>query len=126
MLHVPHLYLAERSGAGRGVYTSEAIPGGSIIELAPVILVSAEDRKLIHQTRLHDYYFQWAGDGAAIALGFGSLYNHGEPANAEFELDYDEEMIRFTALRRIEAGEEVTVDYRVGDPEMQLWFSPAK
>ena len=107
---------------GRGVFTAQPIPVGTPIELAPVILLSAADRRAIHATRLHDYYFQWAGDRAAIALGYGSLYNHRADANAEFSLDYDFEQIRFVALRDIAAGEEITTDYRTGDPTMQLWF----
>ena len=126
MLHLPGLYIKHTGGSGRGVFTSEAIPTGGIIELAPVILLSADDRKIIHGTRLHDYYYQWAGDAAAIALGYGSLYNHSDHANVEFELDYDQELVRFTALRGIRSGEELTTDYRVGDPEMQLWFKVTK
>ncbi|OAV44079.1 SET domain-containing protein-lysine N-methyltransferase [Lewinella sp. 4G2] len=121
MLHLPSLYV-QQTANGRGVFTSAAIPAGGIIELSPVIIVSAADREKIHHTVLHDYYFQWDGDRAAIALGLGSLYNHSERANAEFEMDYAGGQIRFTAVRDIREGEEVTTDYRVGDPEMTLWF----
>jgi SET domain-containing protein len=71
---------------------------------------------------LHDYYFQWDGDQAAIALGLGSLYNHSEAPNAEFEMDYDFDQIRFAAILDIAAGQEITTDYRSGKPEMKLWF----
>lgn len=121
ILYLPSLYLAPND-TGRGVYTSVAVPSGSIIELAPVIVVSAEDRTMIHKTRLHDYYFQWDGDRAAIALGLGSLYNHSEQANAEFSCDYEFHQIRFVAVRDIAAGEEITTNYRIGKPEMDLWF----
>ncbi len=87
-----------------------------------MILLSAADRTIIHETFLHDYYFQWDGDQAAIALGLGSLYNHHEEANADFELDYEFNQIRFAALRTIQSGEEITTDYRKGAPGMQLWF----
>ena len=126
MLHHPDLYIKDNPTTGRGVYTASAIPAGSVIELAPVILLSASDREVIHGTHLHDYYYTWDGDRAAISLGYGSLYNHSDRANAEFELDYDARMIRFTALRDIRSGEEITTDYRVGDPEMQLWFKPVR
>lgn len=122
MSSLPFLYLAPSPLGGRGVFTGAKIPAGTTIELAPVILLSAKDRKVIHETHLHDYYFQWDGDRAAIALGFGSLYNHSDDANAEFELDYDFEQIRFQALQDIAAGAEITTDYRTGDPEMKLWF----
>lgn len=85
-------------------------------------MLSAEDRVKIHDTHLHDYYFQWDGDRAAIALGLGSLYNHSEEANAMFTMDYDFKQIRFIAIRDIDAGEEITTNYRKGKPEMPLWF----
>ena len=119
---LPFLYVAPDAHGGRGVFTAADIPEGTTIELAEVLLLPAKDREVIHETSLHDYYFQWDGDRAAIALGFGSLYNHSEAANAVFELDYDFIQIRFIALRDIAAGEEITTDYRVGDPEMKLWF----
>ena len=122
MSSLPFLYLAPSPRGGRGVFTGAEIPAGTTIELAPVILLSAEDRKAIHETRLHDYYFQWDGDRAAIALGYGSLYNHSDQANAEFELDYAFEQIRFVAQSDIPAGAEITTDYRAGKPDMELWF----
>lgn len=122
MLSLPHLYVAPSDLGGRGVFTAREIPAGTVIELAPAIIVSAEDRKIIHDTHLHDYYFQWDGDRAAIALGLGSLYNHSDAANATFEMDYDFEQIRFQATMVIPAGAEITIDYRLGDPDMKLWF----
>ncbi|MEL7159317.1 MAG: SET domain-containing protein-lysine N-methyltransferase [Bacteroidota bacterium] len=122
MLALPHLYVAPSPRGGRGVFTSQTIAAAAVIELSPVILLSAADRRIIHQTHLHDYYFQWDGDRAAIALGLGSLYNHAEEANARFDLDYDFGQIRFAARRDIAAGEEITTDYRAGKPEMKLWF----
>lgn len=122
MSSLPFLYLAPSPLGGRGVFTGAEIPAGTTIELAPIILLSAEDRKVIHETHLHDYYFQWDGDRAAIALGFGSLYNHSDRANAEFELDYEFNQIRFVSLETIPSGTEILTDYRTGDPGMKLWF----
>jgi len=122
MSSLPFLYIAPDAYGGRGVFTSAPIPEGTTIELAEVILISAAERTVIHETSLHDYYFQWDGDRAAIALGYGSLYNHADKPNACFEIDYAFSQIRFVALRDIIGGEEITTDYRVGDPGMVLWF----
>ena len=122
MSSLPFLYISSSPIGGRGVFTGAQIPAGTTIELAPIILLSATDRKVVHETHLHDYYFQWDGDRAAIALGFGSLYNHSDEANAEFELDYAFKQIRFVALQDIPAGAEITTNYRTGDPSMELWF----
>jgi SET domain-containing protein len=125
-MQLPGLYLKPSPLGGRGVFTSTDIPAGSVVELAPVIVLSPEERKLIHSTRLHDYYFLWDGEGAALALGYGSLYNHGQPPNLHFELDYAFEQIRFTAARDISATEELLIDYTEGDEREGLWFAVRK
>jgi len=73
---------------------------------------------------LYEYYYLWGEghDTCAIALGFGSLYNHSTHPNAEFIPDYSDDTIIFTALRDIAAGEEITVDYQAGAVVRALWF----
>jgi SET domain-containing protein len=122
-MHLPFLYLRPSPLGGRGVFTSEGIPAGSVVELAPVIVLSAAERGCIHQTHLHDYYFVWGGEGAAIALGYGSLYNHGKPPNLHFACDYAFGQITFTAARPIRAGEELLIDYTEGEEREGLWFA---
>jgi len=46
-----------------------------------------------------------------LALGYGSLYNHGNPANMRYEGDAEAKLLRFVAIRAIAAGEELTVNY---------------
>ena len=36
----------------------------------------AAERPLLDETNLYNYYFTWQDQAAAIALGYGSLYNH--------------------------------------------------
>ena len=58
----------------------------------------------------------------ALALGFGSLYNHSYRPNARYD-DVGRQAKAFTALRDIAAGEEVTVNYN-GEPGLRrrVWF----
>ena len=58
----------------------------------------------------------------AIALGYGSLFNHSDTPNAEFNLDLDAENIHFLATEDIAAGIEITTNYRAGRPDQPLWF----
>lgn len=121
---LPFLYLKNTEGRGRGVFTAKPIPAGSSIESCPVIVLSAHDTAIIHTTHLHDYYFLWDDDGqSAIALGYGSLYNHASQPNADYEMDIDQRTIEVFALRDIEAGEEITFNYTDGgDVRTELWF----
>ena len=75
MLHIPGLYIQEIQGKGKAVFTAESLETESLIETCPVIIIDESDKKLIHVTKLHDYYFLWGEDlkSAAIALGYGSL-----------------------------------------------------
>src|SRR5689334_8408228 len=98
---------------GRGVVAQQTFCAGETIERPPVIVVSAEEAPLIRDTKLAHYYFEWGADcrQAAIALGYGSLYNHSYTPNARYEFREDEECLEFIALRDIEPGEEITINY---------------
>ena len=123
---LPGLYLLE-TNKGRAVYTTEVIPKGSIIELCPVIKLNPKDTALIHQTALHDFYFLWdeLEKTSAIALGYGSLYNHSADPNALFELILNEQEIRFIALHDISSNSEITINYLAKEiKEYKLWFTP--
>lgn len=125
---IPGLYIMETEEKGRGVFTSIPISKGDLIESAPVIVLDDKDRLIIHKTLLHDYYFLWEpGEDeeyeAAIALGYGSLYNHSKEPNAEFVPVFDEKVIEFIALRDIAAGEEILIEYdEGGNSSFELWF----
>ena len=121
---IPSLYVARSDKGGRGVFTAEAIDECSLIEICPVIVLPSVDVARIHQTQLHDYYFIWGEQGlGAIALGFGSLYNHASDPNAAYEMDYDSQTIDIYCIRPIKAGEEITICYTDEDDERtQLWF----
>ena len=125
MSHLQHpgLYVAPSELGGRGVFSTEDIAAGATVELCPVIVLPAADRERVHVSRLHDYYFLWEGEGeTAIALGYGSLYNHAEAANADYEMDFAAEQIAVRAQRDIPAGEEICIDYTDGQDRSTLWF----
>jgi len=125
MNQIPGLYIADSEEKGRGVFTSIDISVDDIIEVCPIIKISKVQLPVIHKTVLHDYYFLWGEhmDECAIALGFGSLYNHEVYPNANFILDSENDTIDIVAIRNIGAGEEITLNYHgeSGDEE-PLWF----
>jgi len=122
---VPGLYVAQTARKGRGIYTAEFIASDSLIEICPVVVCSKVDLELIHKTKLHDYYFMWGenDDHCAIALGYGSLYNHSYQPNARYEVDFEEEVICFYTIHDVQVGEEVCVNYNgVPEDDQELWF----
>jgi hypothetical protein len=71
------LYIEKSNEKGRGVFTKQTISPNTIIEISPVIVMSAEERTLLDQTLLHDYIFEWEkiANNAAWRLDM-CLYNH--------------------------------------------------
>lgn len=119
------LYVSESSAKGRGVFTSDSIKSGETIEVCPVVVLSKEDTNRLAGTILYDYYFDWLPDASlgAIALGFGSIYNHSFSPNAMYEMDFEEKCLVVVALCDIAPDEEICFNYN-GDPDDQegLWF----
>ncbi len=119
------LYIAQTEKMGRGVFTSVAITAGSVIEVAPVIVMSQRERALLDQTLLHDYIFEWGSEGAqcAMALGWVAVYNHSYTANCDYEMDYTTDSIQIITVRDIQAGEELFINYGGSwDEQKPVWF----
>lgn len=102
-------------GKGRGVFARAFIPEGTVIERAPVLVIPAvEIDENPYDTIITRYCFQWGHKTVAVALGYGSLYNHSYQPNAYYR-DRRNRVKEFIALRDIEPGEEITINYN-GSP----------
>lgn len=120
------LYINEVKQKGRGVFCKTDLEADKIIEVAPVIVMSDEDRKLLDHTLLHDYIFEWTPEGAkmcCMALGWVPIYNHSYQSNCEYFMNYEDQTIFIKTVRAIKAGEELTINYN-GDwnDAAKLWF----
>ncbi len=103
----PQLYIDESPGKGRGVFTKTSLQPNAIVEISPVIVMSAEERKLLDQTLLHDYIFEWGPNSSqcCMALGYIAVYNHSYKSNCEYEMDFEKKTIKIKTVKTIEAGE---------------------
>jgi SET domain-containing protein len=122
---LPILYIMETAGRGRGVFTTEAIPEGTTIEIAPVIVLNQTERALIDTTLLHDYIFEWGinEQEAAVALGYVSIYNHHVDANCKYEMDFENKTIQIQTKRAIAVDEELCINYNGdGVTDKPVWF----
>ena len=122
---LPCLYIAPSGNMGRGVFTNAAIAADTIIEIAPVIVMTMTDREKLDQTLLHDYIFEW-GEGnkeCCMALGFVPMYNHSYSSNCEYEMDFEVQTITVKTMRSIKAGEELFINYNGNyDDPKPIWF----
>jgi SET domain-containing protein len=115
---------------GRGVYAMQSFLKGELVEESPVLLVNTPVSDL--PTELKTVLFNWGrlckndSKTHALALGYGSLFNHENPANLRYTPDQENQTMRFFAVREIAAGEELTINYNAdgGGPEWadNNWF----
>ena len=110
---------------GNGIFTSEPIKANTIVEVSPVIVMKHTERKLLDQTLLHDYIFEWGErkKQCCMAMGYVPLYNHSYDSNCEYEMEFDKEIIVVRAVRNIEKGEELFINYNgTYNDGKPVWF----
>lgn len=107
---------------GTGVFATAAFEIDDVIERCPVLVVPPDQAFEVADTVFGDYVYEWEG-GSALALGFGSLYNHSRASTARYEMDYDLEEIHVVAVQPIAEGDEITINYNGDhtDPS-PVWF----
>ena len=122
---LPFLFIAPAQDMGRGVFTREDIEAGTIVEVAPVIVMTAAERKLLDQTLLHDYIFEWGeqSDQCCMALGYVPVYNHSYQSNCEYEMDFENLQILIRSVKPVKAGEELYINYNgEWNDNTPVWF----
>ena len=128
--------LSGRGRGGRGVFALTDIAAGTLIERAPVLLIPKEQvfaddpAAASPSPHLSWYVFDWTGrtkrSYVALALGYGSIYNHADDPNAAWEPE-PPDTLAFRAVRDIAAGDEVFISYKAaGGDGHELGFEPGK
>lgn len=114
--------IKDSKGLGRGVFATEDIKKGEVIEVAPILVLQFEDFVDTRWNLLFEYYF-WMDDEVVLALGYGSMYNHSVSANAGYEIDIKKKAITFKASKEIKKGEEILFNYKgSSSSKAPLWF----
>jgi uncharacterized protein len=122
---LPCLYINYTETKGRAVFSAEPLAENTIIEVAPVIAMSAAERSLLDKTLLHDYIFEWGNNfkDCCVALGYVSIYNHSYNSNCDYFMDFEAQTIMIKTVKPIHANEELTINYN-GDTTSaeKVWF----
>ena len=97
---------------GRGVFATQAIRKNTIVERAPLIVLDEADTKMVRDSNVLVYYdFSFNEQFSAIAGGYGSFYNHSTTPNVDWEVDQENEEIKYWATRSISKGEQLFINY---------------
>jgi len=102
---------------GRGVFANRDFAEGELVEACPVIVLLRPYDQL--PPRIQTVVFNWGNlakttPSHALSLGYGSLYNHDNPANLRYEAVLENEAIHYIAVRAIHKDEELTINYNAG------------
>ena len=123
----PALRVVMHPDKGRSVQALRDFKKGDLIERCPVIFIPNEEIEHIQKTALNDFIYPWTGfqfDGAslkigkptkedtrAVALGYGSIYNHSADPNAIWEPSYEDFILEMRAAKDIRSGDLIEVSY---------------
>lgn len=101
------VFVAPSKVGGRGVYARKDIVQNEIIEVCPLLV-----GKDIGDPMITDYKFSMPNKNVAVALGYGSLYNHDQDRpNAAWKMKPDTQEMIVYATRDIAKGKEIFVNY---------------
>ena len=108
------IYVESSPIHGLGVFASEDINEGEILEVCPVIDMGMRFGDTSHI--LIDYRFNWPQGGSpwdkqVVSTGFALLYNHSNTPNAAWRSNLENNTFEFYSIKNIKAGEEVFVWY---------------
>lgn len=121
------LQIKKSEGKGIGVFANRNFKKGETLEVAPLILVPIKELEQIKKTKLYYYYFEYSNSHFAIALGYGSLYNHSYTPNARYLYDYKNKKLIYKAIKDIKKNEEIHINYNYYPNDktpLEDWFKP--
>ena len=122
---LPYIVIAPSEKGGRGVFATRNIPAGTVLEISPVLVLTAKERKAIEETKLFHYIFEWGKSKkqAGVAFGYVSMYNHAYSSNCEYEMDYEHRTMAIRTVRKIKKGEELSINYNAHpEDKTKVWF----
>jgi uncharacterized protein len=96
-----------RNRFGRGVYATRRFRRGEVVCSAPVLVWPTA---VACDAFIGKYAWSWQGH-EAVPLGLISLFNHSDRPNTGIRRLYRQRRMICNALRTIEPGAEITIDY---------------
>jgi SET domain-containing protein len=99
---------------GLGVFATEPIYEGEIIEICPVIDMELNMNE--NSSIMNRYRFNWPQGSSkpekqVLPVGYGMIYNHSETPNASWRSNFDNNSFEFYAIKNIKTDEEIFTWY---------------
>lgn len=100
-------------GMGLGVFAIRDIKASELIERCPVIQIPETEYDIIKHSILKWYVYDASNRGpnaVKLCLGYGSIYNHSDDPNVEWN-GVNARYMNFHTMRNIKKGEQLFIDY---------------
>ena len=95
---------------GWGVFATEDMPEGTVVEESPLSRSSINVEYNRH-TSLNNYFWMDEHDNYIFSLGLASVFNRSDNPNMKFEAFLEDNFYRFTTSREVQKDEELFIDY---------------
>ena len=104
---IPYIAIKKSPIGGRGVFAKQSYKKGDVIEICPCI----RQPNKYSLGKIGDYTFSYNNSkDDLIAFGYGSLYNHTDNPNAEWNI-LNEHQLEIVAKKEIFVDEEIYISY---------------
>lgn len=111
---------------GRGVFATETIPKGTIIEVSPLLTFSKKEAKLIAKTTLQLYVYDFGKNRLSLALGVGSLFNHKTYNNVTYNTLRRKKVIEYRTTKKVRKGSQLFINYGYTMRDVRKWLNMIK
>lgn len=109
-LYISNKICVKKSNIHRwGVFCKENILKNEILEESPYFLVPMKEIEQAKTCLQYSYPFD--ENSKIIGMGNCGLYNHSFSPNVDYQIDNVNEIMRHYAIRDINIGEELTLNY---------------
>ena len=115
------LYIGNAGRKGLGVFADVNIPARKWIEVCPVVLLKDPWAEEVDK-----FYYEWDDETWALAMGFGSFYNHAVHPTATFQISHvrgypTKPTVGIKSLGKIKKGTEITINYNGTPGDRTPW-----
>jgi len=110
------IYLKDSPLHNLGVFSSQKIEKGEVIDICPFISFPQSSKEKIPVFSNYAFCYPRSENWTthALVLGYGSYYNHSETPSVDWNTNENDQTFIFFAIRDIDEGEELFINYGNG------------
>jgi SET domain-containing protein len=110
------IYLKDSTLHNLGVFSSQKIEKGEVIDICPFISFPQSSKEKIPVFSNYAFCYPRSENWTthALVLGYGSYYNHSETPSVDWNTNENDRTFIFFAIRDIDEGEELFINYGNG------------